>query len=142
MSTTTLPTIPTSLLSEFGIELRSQLATQIDEMTSTLSTQEERRDSIYKLTKPIFKDLAKTSFDITSGNVTTVDNDLKSIQSDIVNALNLVESPTKREANLSRLIEEYTELRILRNFFITGSIMTLDDLKVSIDTHIISHHII
>ena len=109
-----LPVVPRSFLSEQGHALQKSIEGEMGAMQEELNIADERRESVYKCTRQIFRSVAKVMFEMSIGNFDNVASTIEETSVGVSGALALIENndhQTKREGNLSSAIESFVETR-------------------------------
>jgi predicted translin family RNA/ssDNA-binding protein len=134
-----IPTAPKSFLSLFGINLKKTITDEMDAIQKELGESDERRDEIYRSTREIFRLVAKAHFEISIGNLDVVEIYMQET-SEALKATQILlgDDPLKREGNLDRAVENFTEARLLHQFFLSGKLVSLSAVQPCTDEEYMS----
>lgn len=121
------PAVPQSFLSAFGRGLQGAIAADMATIREQMLVNEERRDAIFKGSRGIKENIARCVFSISIGD-TQQDATIAQAGQDLVGLLDGDES--KREGNLGRTIEDFTEAQLLHQFFLSGKLAGKTEISV------------
>jgi len=136
-----LPVVPRSFLSEQGHALQKSIEGEMGAMQEELNIADERRESVYKCTRQIFRSVAKVMFEMSIGNFDNVASTIEETSVGVSGALALIENndhQTKREGNLSSAIESFVETRLYHQFFLTGKLLPQSEVLPCSDEEYLS----
>ena len=127
-----LPAIPKSFLSAFGRGLQDAIATDMVKIREEMLVNDERRDAVFKASRGIKESIARCVFEISIGtDITSLDHTLIEAAEGLTGLIRSLNGDDhKREGNLGRTIEDFTEARLLQQFFLTGKLASKEDIPV------------
>jgi hypothetical protein len=116
-----LPSLPGSIMSDFGRALQISLNDTLGPVQSELSASDEARDSIFRDTKSVIRNNAKIFFLVRTGETSQLNQLISENEQVLKRILGGVDNDQSlREGRLSQVIEKFTEARLLEQFFLTG----------------------